>query len=88
MVRRHRYETAYIERNVEGYYPVEVVRGPTPKFSLILRGDDGKLYRKTWVVEGYMVRKVERGTLRRCLRTRSTAFCRRVMQRASGTGRG
>jgi hypothetical protein len=58
MLRRHRYETAYIERNLEGYYPVQVVRGPTPKFSLILRGPDGQLYRKTWVLEGYVVRKV------------------------------
>ena len=58
VVRRHRYETAYIERNIEGYYPVEVVPGAMPKFSLVLRGEDGRLYRKTWVMEGYMVRKV------------------------------
>ena len=58
MLRRHRYETAYIERNVEGYYPVEVTRGATPKFSLITRGADGQFYRKTYVLEGYNVRKV------------------------------
>ena len=27
VVRRHRYETALIERNIEGYYPIEVTRG-------------------------------------------------------------
>ena len=58
VVKRHRYETAYIERNIEGYYPVEVTRGANPRFSLILRGEDGKLYKKTWQMEGYMVRKV------------------------------
>ena len=65
MLRRHRYETAYIERNVVGYYPVEVTRGAIPKFSLILRGDDGQLYKKTWVLEGYNTRKIaeERWTM-------------------------
>jgi hypothetical protein len=58
VVRRHRYETAYIERNIEGFYPVEVKQGATPTFSLILRGDDGKLYKKTWVLEGYLARKI------------------------------
>jgi hypothetical protein len=58
MARRHRYETAYIERRVEGYYPVEVTPGGTPKFSLILRGPDGNLYRKFYVLEGYNVRKI------------------------------
>jgi hypothetical protein len=58
VLKRHRYETAYIERNIEGYYPVEVTAGSLPKFSLVLRGADGQLYKKTWVLEGYMTRKV------------------------------
>ena len=58
VLRRHRYETAYIERNIEGYYPVEVKSGATPVFSLILRGPDGKLYKKTWRLEGYLVHKI------------------------------
>jgi hypothetical protein len=58
VLRKHRYETAYIERGVEGYYPVSVEPGATPKFSLILRGADGNLYRKTWVLEGYITRKI------------------------------
>jgi hypothetical protein len=58
VVRRHRYETAYIERGIEGYYPVEVTAGATPRFSLIVRGEDGNLYRKFYVLEGYMLRKV------------------------------
>jgi SH3-like domain-containing protein len=58
VARRHRYETALIERKVEGYYPVMVTRGAVPKFSLILRGADGTLARKTYVLEGYNVRKI------------------------------
>jgi hypothetical protein len=58
VLKRHRYETAYIERHIEGYYPTEAIAGSTPKFSLILRESDGKLYRKTWIMEGYMVRKI------------------------------
>lgn len=58
VVRRHRFETAYIERGIEGYYPVTAEPGPRPKFSLILRGPDGKLYRKTYLMEGYLVRKI------------------------------
>lgn len=58
VVKKHRYETAYIERDVEGYYPVEVMPGKIPKFSLILREDDGKLYKKTYIMEGYIVRKI------------------------------
>ena len=58
VVRRHRYETSYIERDVEGYYPVEATPGRVPRFSLILRGDDDKLYRKTYIMEGYLVRKI------------------------------
>jgi hypothetical protein len=58
VLKRHRYETSYIERGVEGYYPVEATPGPVPKFSLILREKDGKLYRKTYIMEGYLVRKV------------------------------
>jgi SH3-like domain-containing protein len=58
VVRKHRYETAYIERGVEGYYPVEAKPGAVPKFSLVLRGEDGQLYRKTYVMEGYLVRKI------------------------------
>jgi hypothetical protein len=59
--RRHRYETAYIERNVVGHFPVEVDRsGSVPRFSLILESDDGKLFRKTYTFEGYRIRMVSK----------------------------
>lgn len=56
----HRYETQYIERNVEGYYPIEVAPGTAPSFTLILREEDGKLYRKTWQFEAYRFRLVKK----------------------------
>jgi len=53
--KKHRYETGYIERRIEGYYPVEAKKGTDPVFSLITRGDDGKTYRKTYAFSGYRV---------------------------------
>lgn len=58
MVRRHRYETAWIARNVEGYYPVQVIPGETPRFTLIFREPGGELARHSYVLEGYNVRKI------------------------------
>ena len=61
--KRHRYETAYIERNVQGYYPVETnaVPGQDDKaFSLVLRDKDGQLYQKTYAFNGYRVRTVSK----------------------------
>jgi len=55
--KHHRYETAYIERNVVGHYPIEV-RNPDsdPSFSLFVETDDGHFYRKTYSFEGFRVR--------------------------------
>jgi hypothetical protein len=57
--RRQRYETAYIERNLRGYYPVEAEAasgsGP-PRFRLIVEEKDGRRYRRTYGFQGYRVR--------------------------------
>ena len=57
-IKRHRYETAYIERNVEGYYPIEthIRPGEEVSFSVVLRDKDGKLYKRTYAFSGYRVR--------------------------------
>jgi SH3-like domain-containing protein len=56
----HRYETAKIERNIVGHYPVLVdTTGSEPRFSIILEGTDDKFYRKTFTLEGNRVRFVE-----------------------------
>ena len=65
-VRHHRYETAYVERNLKGYYPVQVhpVQASAanktttyPGFSLIVE-EDGVRYRKTYAYQIYLVRLV------------------------------
>jgi len=57
----HRYETSYIDRNIVGHFPVQVDKsGPSPRFSLLIEGVDGHLYRKTYVMDGNRVRLLER----------------------------
>jgi len=58
--RRHRYETAYIERKLKGYYPVEVHAdgGTLPSFSLIVEEKDGARYRRTYAFQGFRVRMI------------------------------
>jgi len=57
--KHHRYETAYIERNVTGYFPVEVDNSESvPRFSLLIEDKDSKLFRKTYTFEGYRVHMV------------------------------
>lgn len=51
--RRHRYETSYIERNLEGFFPVKV---EGPKFTVLLKSKEGKFYTKTFQLEGYITR--------------------------------
>ena len=57
--RHHRYETAYVQRNVTGHYPILVnTKGDNPTFTLVLEEDDGVLYRKTYAFNGYRVNLV------------------------------
>jgi hypothetical protein len=61
--KRHHYETAYIERNVKGYYPVETVSlaGQDEKaFSVVLEDKDGKLYTRTYAFSGYRMRMISK----------------------------
>ena len=64
--RRHRYETAYIERNVKGYYPVEAQPVPGQEgnaFSVVLEEKDGKLYKRTYAFSGYHIRMISKTPL-------------------------
>jgi hypothetical protein len=63
-LRRHRYETAYIEKNLRGYYPVEAhpvkmmvgkKEQSFPGFSLIVEDDAGLRWRKTYSFHTYHV---------------------------------
>lgn len=61
--RRHHYETAYIERNVRGYFPVEAQSRPGEQeksFSLVMQEKDGRLYRRTYGFSGYHVRMISK----------------------------
>ncbi len=61
--KRHHYETAYIERNVKGYYPVETVSVPgqdEKAFSVVLEDKDGKLYKRTFAFNGYHMRMISK----------------------------
>lgn len=57
--RRHRYETSYRERDLEGYFPVHVdppeSARPERTFELILRQDDGKLEQRRYFFDGVRV---------------------------------
>jgi hypothetical protein len=57
--RKDRYETAYIERGLKGYFPVEVRQGTQPSFSVVVEEKDGQRYRRTYAYQGYRVRLVE-----------------------------
>lgn len=70
--RRHRYETAYIERNLKGYFPVsihpvEVNLGRKqqvwPGFSVIVEEAGGVRYRKTYAYQVYLVRLIAKTPL-------------------------
>jgi hypothetical protein len=68
-LRRHRYETAYIERNLAGYAPVLIrqvdfstgsrahaASGKFPGFSVCTQKDDGQLHRREFALLGNVVR--------------------------------
>jgi SH3-like domain-containing protein len=62
-LRRHRYETAYIERNLRGYHPVEIEpagEGEMARFSLAFAGRDGVLARRSYEFQGYRVRMISK----------------------------
>jgi len=61
--KRHHYETAYIERNVQGFYPIAAAPLPGQEekaFSVVLREKDGKLYKRTYGFAGYHVRMISK----------------------------
>ncbi|HXP86418.1 MAG TPA: hypothetical protein VN841_16945 [Bryobacteraceae bacterium] len=60
---RHHYETAFIERNVKGFYPVQTLGRPGEEersFSVVIEEKDGKRYQRTYAFSGYHVRLVSK----------------------------
>lgn len=60
--RRRRYETAFSERNLRGYYPVEVETSGDGlyRFSLVVEVEPDKFFRKTYEFNGHSARLVAR----------------------------
>ena len=62
-IKHHRYETAYIEKNVKGFYPVELVDLPGQEekaFSLVLEDKEGKQNKCVYAFSGYRVHQVSK----------------------------
>ena len=66
---RHRYETAYVERNMTGFYPLELADVAVDKsspgnqekgFSLLAQDKDGAVYKRTYGFSGYHVRLISK----------------------------
>ena len=61
---KHRYETAYRERNLEGYFPVKTghqdfgKEGDLPTFTIRKKNDDGQMVEITYKLNGPIVRRV------------------------------
>ena len=57
---RHRYETSYRQRNLEGYFPVHVDpaenTSPQRTFEIVTKDDDNELWRRTYGFDGTLVR--------------------------------
>jgi hypothetical protein len=62
-IKRHRYETAFIEKNVKGFYPLETVDVPDREekgFSLVVEEKDGQQYKRTYAFSGYHIRMMSK----------------------------
>jgi hypothetical protein len=62
--KRSRYETAYIERNVRGRFPIEAQgsSGDGIAFSVVLEDKDGQVYKRTYAFSGYRVKMVAKAS--------------------------
>lgn len=57
--RKHRYETSFRQRDLEGYFPLHVETAdpgsPARTFQIITKDDDGKMRRRTYTFDGHLV---------------------------------
>ncbi len=64
-IKRSRYETAYIERNVKGRYPIEAQYSGSGRMrpsSVVVEDKDGQLYKRTYAFSGYRVKMTSKGS--------------------------
>lgn len=57
-LRKHRYETAYRERDLRGYLPVEVLPGTPPRFSVVVENKEGQRVKRTYEFLVYRVNRL------------------------------
>jgi uncharacterized protein YgiM (DUF1202 family) len=58
--RRHRWETAHLERNLRGYYPIEVTPGANATFSVVVQDDRDAFVKRTYSFTGHTVRLISK----------------------------
>jgi len=59
--RRHRYETAFLDKNLTGFYPVIVATDESGlRFAYVVQTDEGKYVRKTYSFNGHAARLISR----------------------------
>jgi SH3-like domain-containing protein len=61
--KRSRYETAYIERNVKGRYPIQLEPSSGEDgaaFSVVLQDKDGQFYKRIYAFSGYRVKMLSK----------------------------
>jgi hypothetical protein len=64
--RRHRYETAFRESRLQGYYPTLVERTPTgARFTVTAAGRDGVMTRREYEFNGHQVKLLSRTPIER-----------------------
>ena len=60
--RHHRFETAFVERDLQGFYPVEVTAstGNKATFAYIEQDEDGRYFRKSYSFNGHVAQFLSR----------------------------
>ncbi|MGJ5816575.1 SH3 domain-containing protein [Paludibaculum fermentans] len=59
-IRRHRYETSFIERGMKGYLPIALNGSPASSFRVIVEEKDGKLVEREYSINNFRARVVAR----------------------------
>ncbi|MBN9659926.1 MAG: hypothetical protein J0H49_17195 [Acidobacteria bacterium] len=59
-IRRHRYETSFIERGMKGYLPIGISGSPATGFKTVVEEKDGRLVEREYSINNFRARVVAR----------------------------